>query len=191
MLRAMPPRPPKPPPSRPHHRRAPAQGLSGFVDERAIDAVLAPFVPSAPARAFVLRALLREGPAHHRGANFVLLRLLGLVAERLGATGVSGEVLPFAMRLPPHLEGDADDATWPLGVPARALARLATPGSREHETMFDCVTDGPPQHAVANVAMLTLLEAVLERLEAREAREPAATGSREGEAARGERVERE
>lgn len=165
MLRAMPKRPPPPPRSRPHLRHAPAQGLSGFVDERAIDDVLAPFVPSAPARAFVVRAVLREGPAHHRGANFVLLRLLGLVAERLGASRVAGEVLPFAMRLPPHLESDADDAEWPLGVPAAALERLASKGSREHETMFDCVTDGPPQHAVANVAMLTLLEAILERLE--------------------------
>ena len=34
------------------------------------------------------------------------------------------------------------------------------------EAMIDCLTDGPPQHALANVAMVTLLTEILSRLKA-------------------------
>jgi hypothetical protein len=45
------------------------------------------------------------------------------------------------------------------------VERLAARGSRDFDAMVDCLTDGPPQHAVANVATVNLLEAILEALE--------------------------
>jgi hypothetical protein len=52
-----------------------------------------------------------------------------------------------------------------LAVPTGLLERLAPRGSREFEAMVDCLTDGPPQHALANVAILALLAELLARLE--------------------------
>lgn len=155
--------PPRKGPPHHHHRHVPSSAITGFVDQARIDALLAPWVPDDAARAFVVRCILGEGPAHHRGASFVLLALLGQLVERLQARGASHEGAPVPLRLPPHLAEDHDDDAYPLTLPTRALERLAPKGSRELEAMIDCLTDGPPHHALANAAMVALLDALLER----------------------------
>ena len=47
-----------------------------------------------------------------------------------------------------------------LGAGPALPARLA-PDAPTQAAMLDCVTDGPPQHALANAAMLCLLDAML------------------------------
>jgi hypothetical protein len=126
-------------------------------------------MPDAVARAFVVRCILAEGPAHHRGSNFVLLGLLDEVLKRLEPAGVpdAGRALDVPMRLPPHLEKVSGEKAYPLKLPAAAIERLSQGDARAFEAMVDCVVDGPPQHALANVAMVTLLEEILRRLDAR------------------------
>lgn len=148
-----------PPPPRPRGSAA-----NDFIDTAALSEALRPWLPDDAERAFVLRCVLQEGPTHHRGANFVLLSLLTELTRRLGVTSKPvGAERPFRMRLPPHLEAEVTDANWPIGVPEAALARLAPAGSKASDAMVDCVTDGPPQHSVANVLMLHLLNAALDR----------------------------
>jgi hypothetical protein len=153
-----------PPPPPPHHPAASA----AFIDPSRVDALLRPFVADPEARAFVVRCLLGEGPTHHRGSNFVLLSLLGQVLEKVGGAPEAppGAQHPVPMRLPPHLAPEAGPQAYPLGISRDALARLAASGSRDHEAMVACLCDGPPQHALANAAMVDLLQAILERLEA-------------------------
>src|SRR5579862_5292836 len=90
----------------------------GFIDPSRIDALLVTAVPDAEDRAFVVRCILGEGPAHHRGANYVLVRLLGLLVERLGgadmaALGARG-TMPVAMKVPPNLERQGSLMSYPL-----------------------------------------------------------------------------
>jgi hypothetical protein len=157
------------PPRPPHERHVPSSAISGFIEPHQIEALLTPWVPDAAERAFVVRCLLAEGPAHHRGANYVLLRLLGQVLERVAPPGAvpaaAGERLGVPMRLPPHLARSSEPKSFPLALPTGPLERLAPRGSRAFEAMVDCLTDGPPQHALANVAMVTLLAELLARLE--------------------------
>ncbi|HSP78469.1 MAG TPA: hypothetical protein VLQ93_08065, partial [Myxococcaceae bacterium] len=70
----------KPPP--PPHVHVSSSAISAFIEPERIEALLAPLVPEPQERAFVVRCLLGEGPAHHRGANYVLLALLGQVLEK-------------------------------------------------------------------------------------------------------------
>ncbi|NVJ07640.1 hypothetical protein HUW63_20650 [Myxococcus sp. AM001] len=156
------------PPRPPHDRHLPSSAISRFVDTARIEALLAPYLPAPQERAFVVRCVLGEGPAHHRGANYVLLSLLGLVLERVAHgdrealdLGASQEV---PMRLPPHLARPDDAPSYPLPLPSAPLELLARKGTRDFEAMVDCLTDGPPQHALANVAMVTLLADLLARL---------------------------
>lgn len=151
----------------PPPRHVPSSAIAAFIEPARIDALLASWVPDAQDRAFVLRCLLQEGPAHHRGANFVLLALLG---ELLGAPpGPPDEArsAPVPMRLPPHLAADHDEADFPLRLPTAALERLAGGDARKLSAMIDCLTDGPPQHALANAAMVGLLEALFAQREAK------------------------
>lgn len=111
----------------------------------------------------MVRCLLEVGPAHHRGSNFVLLRMLGLLLARQQAPvrpQRSDEQAPIPLRVPPSILG-APEAYYPLGVPLAALERLAPRDSRSFAAMLDCLTDGPPQHALANAAMLCILESLL------------------------------
>ncbi|AEI67625.1 hypothetical protein [Corallococcus macrosporus] len=156
------------PPRPPHDRHLPSSAISRFVDTARIEALLAPYLPAPQERAFVVRCVLGEGPAHHRGANYVLLSLLGLVLERVARgdrealdLGASQEV---PMRLPPHLARRDDAPSYPLPLPTAPLEFLARKGTRDFDAMVDCLTDGPPQHALANVAMVTLLTELLARL---------------------------
>lgn len=144
---------------------------TAFIDASRIDAILAGAVPDPEDRAFVVRCVLSEGPAHHRGANYALLRLLGLVLDRLGGADMAAlraqGTIPVPMKVPPHLERQGSLMAYPLGLPISALSELAPAGSPEQSAMADCLSDGPPQHALANAAMVWLIGAALARLEER------------------------
>lgn len=106
-------------------------------------------------------ACFKRGPEHHRGANYVILSLLGeLVTAPMTPTS---DGIPVSMHLPPHLQSDSKEAEYPIRIPSRVLERLAAKGSREFSDMVDCVTDGPPQHSLSNVLLLCLLDALLEK----------------------------
>ena len=152
----------------PPRKRHGSSSVTTFIDAKALGKALAPWLPDTTDRDFVLRCVLDEGPAHHRGSNAVLLGLLLKLAEALGATTLAaGPQRPFEMRLPPHLEDEIDEREWPIGVPERALVLLAPGDERAVEAMVDCLTDGPPQHAVANVVMAQVLASLLERVAGR------------------------
>lgn len=69
------------------------------------------------------------------------------------------------MRLPPHLEDEVDEGDYPLRLPVEALKQAIGDDGAALEAAIDCLTDGPPQHALANVVLVALLERVLLRLE--------------------------
>jgi hypothetical protein len=152
--------------SMPRPTRSPSSAIGAFIDSKAIDTLLEPYVADAGDRAWVVRCMLDTGPAHHRGANFVLLSLIGRVRDKLPpAPGrAPGRTVPIPMRVPERAE--SEDTAFPLGVPLQAIERLAPAGSRDAEAMLDCLTDGPPQHALANAAMAQLLADILARLDA-------------------------
>ena len=149
------------------HRRHPASRALRFVDEARLDALLTPLVGAPADRAFVARCLVEEGPLHHRGSNYVLVALLARALERVAGQDAASETVPVPMRLPPHLEEEVDDGDFPIALPTRALRELAGGDEAALEGMIDCLTDGPPQHALANVVMVTLLERLLGRLGAK------------------------
>lgn len=152
----------------PHPRPSSAPA---FIDPSRLDTLLAGVLPDQADRAFVVRCILGEGPGHHRGANYVLLVLLGMVVEGLGGADMDGlrahGTLPVPMKVPPHLKRPDSLMAYPLELPTRPLERLASAGSFEQAAMADCLMDGPPQHALANAAMLWLIGAALERVGAR------------------------
>jgi hypothetical protein len=152
------------------HRTPPAAGAP-FIDSARIDALLAPIVPDDDDRSFVVRCILDEGPRHHRGANFVLLTLLGKLVEALDPVDIeslrAAGTLPVPMRVPPHLVRPGSMMGYPLALPTAPLDRIAPSGSPQQAAMVDCVTDGPPQHALANAAMVWLIGAALEKLDKR------------------------
>ncbi|MDQ3263736.1 MAG: hypothetical protein M3Y59_08765 [Myxococcota bacterium] len=156
------------PPRPPHERHVPSSAISRFIDAPQIEALLAPYVPDPEDRAFVARCVVGEGPAHHRGANYVLLRLMGQLLERLPrvAAAQAGSAVDVPLRIPPHLKDERGPAAYPLTLPLAPLEGLAAPGSPELDAMIDCLTDGPPHHALANVAMVTLLAELAVRVQA-------------------------
>lgn len=162
----MPPHGPKHhhPPHHRHHHHARDRSLARFVDRDRIDRLLAPWVEDDDDRAFVLRCLLDEGPAHHRGVNYILLALLGEAASPSSQQD-PGETARVPLRLPPHLreerDNDDDDA-YPVPLPLAPLRRLVGSDDKAIEAMVECLTDGPPQHSLANAAMLLLIEGMLE-----------------------------
>ena len=60
-------------------------------------------------------------------------------------------------------EPDDDDDAYPLPLPLAPLRRLVGDDDKAVEAMVECLTDGPPQHSLANAAMLLLLEGMLRR----------------------------
>jgi hypothetical protein len=146
----------------------PPAASAPFVDSSRIDALLAPILPDNHDRAFVVRCILEEGPKHHRGANYVLLSLLGSLVEALGPLDVealrASGTLPVPMRVPPHLARPGSMMAYPLELPTGPLEHLARAGSPEQAAMAECLTDGPPQHALANAAMTWLIGAALAKL---------------------------
>jgi hypothetical protein len=148
--------------------RIPSAAVAAFIDASRVDALLAAVVPDDEERAFVVRCILGEGPAHHRGANYVLLLLLGMLVDGLG--GANMEALrargttPVPMKVPPHLARPGSMMAYPIDLPTAPLERLAAAGSFEQSAMAECLSDGPPQHALANAAMLWLIGAALDRV---------------------------
>lgn len=182
----MPPPPHHRPPHHPPHHGAPHQLAHGprgpvpasralaFIDPVQLDALLQPLVADAADRSFVARCLVGEGPIHHRGANYVLIALLAkLLPPSAPTAGPAGPAVPAApesapptdvpvpMRLPPHLADAVEDGNFPLRLPTRALLDLAGGDTGRLDAMIDCLTDGPPQHVLANVVLVTLIEQLL------------------------------
>ncbi len=157
---------------------------SEFIDPSQIDSMLAGVLPDGEDRAFVVRCILGEGPKHHRGSNYVLLRLLGMLVDELGAVDMGAlrarGTLPVPMKVPPNLTRPGSLMAYPLALPTGPLERLAPAGSAEQMAMAECLMDGPPQHALANAAMIWLIGAALERLAERAGgdRPSARTGAR-------------
>lgn len=142
----------------------PASEIAAFIEPETIDELLTPWLPDAGERAMIVRCLLDVGPAHHRGSNYVLLRMLGLLLKKHGTTPTQDLGLasaPIRLRIPPTMDATTEPAAYPLGEPTAVLARLAPAGSRAWAAMIDCLSDGPPQHSLANAAMLLLLDALL------------------------------
>jgi hypothetical protein len=152
-----------PPRHRPPH--LPLSVISRLLDPKRVEPLLEPFVTDPADRAFIVRCVIGEGPVHHRGANWVLLALLGEVLQRCppGETTQSAQRSPVSMRLPPHLEEEIDEGHWPLELDLEPLRALASDEGRALDAMVDCLVDGPPQHALANVLMVNLLGAILRR----------------------------
>jgi len=153
----------------PHHpNRAAASAIALLLDAERVGKALAPWLPDPAERDFIVRCILQEGPIHHRGSSYALVALAGLVAERLGLDAAAAARADTAvpMRLPPHLQRpDQEPPAYPLRLDGSALARV---GGREGvgEVLADALTDGPPHHALANVALVNLLTAILRRVEA-------------------------
>ena len=147
-----------------HHRHVPASKALRFVDRDVLDGLLTTLVPDRNERHFVSRCLFDEGPIHHRGANAALLMLLAKALEKLPGDDAPLKGEPVPMRLPPHLEDEVEEGDYPLQLPTRALKTALGDDDKNLEAAVDCLTDGPPQHALANVVMVSLLERLLERL---------------------------
>lgn len=142
----------------------PASEIAAFIDSQTIDDILAPWLPDVGERAMIVRCLLDVGPAHHRGSNYVLLRLLGLLLKQHGMGPNSQqlrEMAPIRLRVPPTVDTTSEPAAYPLGIPTAVIERLAPHGSRAWLAMIDCLSDGPPQHSLANAAMLLVIDALL------------------------------
>jgi hypothetical protein len=145
--------------------------IVSFIAAEPIDKLLRLFVPDAADRKYLLRCLLEQGPAHHRGANFVLLSLLSQVIDRLPTAtkqsdshSESVNAIPIPMRLPPHLSESSPDRFFPLQLHPLPVHQM--PGATEQHVaaMVDCLIDGPPQHALANVLMVNLIARILDAL---------------------------
>jgi hypothetical protein len=146
-------------------------GTAAFIDSSRLDALLKAVVPDDQDRAFVVRCVLGEGPAHHRGANYALLMLLGRVVDALGGADMDAlrakGTIPVPMKVSPHLARPGSLMAYPLDLPIGPLEQLEPAGSAHQSAMAECLTDGPPQHALANAAMMWLIGAALDRLEER------------------------
>ena len=151
--------------SRPPGRHGPGRGRAPSLDATGIDAALAGIVPDARDRAFVLRCVLEEGPRHHRVASWALLRMLAAILTEVGgAPDATHEAprVPLEMRLPPSVSSSSDDAEFPIGIPTSLLESLMdAPHTR---LALECLADGPPHHALANAAMVWLLQAIYDRV---------------------------
>ncbi len=146
----------------------PASRILEFVDPAQLAVWLTPLVPDANDRAFVLRCLVGEGPIHHRGANYILLAMLGRALEGRGGVRPVPDGACVPMRLPPHLANAQGEGVYPIALPTTALRQLAGGDEQKLDAMVDCLTDGPPQHALANVVMVALIESLLSQDPARD-----------------------
>ncbi len=159
-----------PPPHHHHHDRAAASAIALVLDADRLARVLEPWVPDAGERTFLVRCIIGEGPIHHRGASYALIALAGEIAARLGVSSPPADRagVSVPMRLPPHLERPGvEPQVYPLRLDADGLDRLAGGKDGIRQVLTDALTDGPPHHALANVALLNLLSAILRRVEAR------------------------
>ena len=151
------------PPHKHHHKHPGTHHRIPLPPELAsrLEQGLAPLVPDPRERAFALRCVLEEGPAHHRGANAALLLLLLEATRKAGGPWPSQETGKRPrMHLPPHLMEDNPDTSYPVSLPERALRRVTGDDAVTQE-LVGALLDGPPQHSVANALMVALLEGLI------------------------------
>lgn len=144
----------------------PASVLAASIDPAQLTELLRPWLPDDGERAFVVRIISEEGPAHHRCASYALLRLLAAIAARTGTVPPTAPGLPVAMRLPPHLAGGAAP-TFPLTLDMAALDAVSDGDAARSAALADALCDGPAHHVLANVAMADLAAGILRALEHR------------------------
>ncbi len=145
-------------------RAIPSSQALRFIDSESLEEILATMIPDEGDRAFVKRCLIAEGPLHHRGANYLILVLLGRLVKRIPGddSPPKGELVP--MLLPPHLESEVEDGSFPIQLPTAALSDLLGHDEAALSAAVDCLTDGPPQHSLANVVTIALLDRLWRRL---------------------------
>jgi len=90
--------------------------------------------------------------------------LLGRLVKRIPGddSPPKGELVP--MLLPPHLESEVEDGSFPIQLPTAALSDLLGQDEAALSAAVDCLTDGPPQHSLANVVTIALLDRLWRRL---------------------------
>lgn len=141
------------------HHRLPSSRINAFIRPERLSAALRPLVADPEDLDFVVRCVIGEGPAHHRGANYALLALLIELLEALGVEPCPVEPAAVPMRLPPHLAGPPEDsAVYPLALDLAPLRR-ALGDAAAVEAAADCLCDGPPHHVLANLLMVQLIGA--------------------------------
>ncbi|MBL8677527.1 MAG: hypothetical protein JNK05_00060 [Myxococcales bacterium] len=150
---------PPPPPKRPSKK---------LVDREALESVLETLVEDPHEREFIARCIAREGPPHHQAASYALLRLLAEVSRRMGAVAspASRGKRTRVHVAPHHARDDDDEREFSLALPEGALARIE-PDPKRRAAFEDALLDGPTHHALANVAMVALIEAILVELDRR------------------------
>ncbi len=153
----------------PHHshHKVPLATIGALIEPARIEALLARFVPDPDECAFVTRCIVDLGPAHHRAANYVLLRLLAQVLEQLADKSQPHEVaetVAVPIRLPTPGISMTEEKVYPLHMSLAPLKSLAEGNEQRLAAMVDCLLDGPPQHALANAAMVNVLGLVLDQL---------------------------
>lgn len=157
--------PPGRPPANHHRHRHALSTLARAADPARLADALAPIIPDAGDRAFVVRCILDEGPIHHRASSWALVVLAAEIARRVGSTPddrdpESRDSLAVRLRLPPHLAGDDDDGAFPLRLPLAPLRAIAG-SDRDVEALADALADGPPHHALANAALVSIFARIL------------------------------
>ena len=153
----------------PHHSHhtVPLTSIGALIEPARIEALLSCWIADPDECAFVTRCIVDLGPAHHRAANYVLLRLLAQVLEQLGDKSTRHDVpdtVAVPIRLPTARIEKVDEKVYPLHMSLAPLKNLADGDSQRLAAMVDCLLDGPPQHALANAAMVNVLGLVLEQL---------------------------
>lgn len=139
--------------------------LSSAADADQLAEALRPVIADPRDRAFVVRCILDEGPVHHRASSWALLMLASEIARRLevpmkAPDGEPDDSITVRLRLPPHLAADEAESAFPLRLPLEPLRAIAS-SDRDVEVLADALVDGPPHHALANAALVSLLARVL------------------------------
>lgn len=153
----------------PHpHDRASAAAVAQALDAERLERILWPWLPDPRERSFVVRCILGEGPIHHRVASYALIALAGLIAERLrvAPTAPVAMGVKVPMRLSPGQERPyGETPAYPLPLDDIGLAAVTRGRHDLQDALTSAVIDGPPHHALANVALLNLLGAILAHIE--------------------------
>jgi hypothetical protein len=136
-----------------------------LADKHALARALAGIVVDQDDRDFIARCIAREGPPHHQGASFVIITLARQIAERMGASPSPHRGPRPSMKVPPHhARDDNDEREFAIALPVSAIARVERDPERAR-ALIECLLDGPTHHALANVAMVALLESILAELD--------------------------
>lgn len=142
----------------PPQDRAAASASAAIFDLGRIAAILAPWLPDQGERDAIVGCILGEGAGRRRGASYALLALAGEIARRVGFEAqCEDRGIPVPCQ---------DGPECPLLLDPGAMPRVAGGSAAAGRALSGAVTDGPPQHVLADVALLNLLTAILRRLEA-------------------------